>query len=266
MYDIIIIGGGPAGLSAAITARTRGLTAAVITTDRAQSGLYKAPSIANYPGLPAISGSELLSKLTAHAAGMGAELLSGRVISVMAGDTFFVSYGQEFAEGRALILSAGIVQTGAYEGEKELLGRGVSYCATCDGMLYRGKRVCAVCLAPDSEAEAEHLESIGCIVTRVKKGDIRINGSERVESVTVDGEDIPCEGVFILRRSIAPDTLIPGLELRDGHIAVDKDMATNIPGVFAAGDCIGRPYQIAKAVGEGQLAAFSAEEHIKARS
>jgi thioredoxin reductase (NADPH) len=159
-------------------------------------------------------------------------------------------------------LAIGIVQTAVYPGEKELLGSGVSYCATCDGMLYRGKKVAVVCLSPDAEEEADFLTSIGCEVTKLKTKNIRINGTDKVTSVTADGEDIPCDGVFILRQTIAPASLIPGLATERGHIRVDKSMKTNIPGVFAAGDCTGTPYQIAKAVGEGQVAVLSAIEYL----
>ena len=262
MYDIITIGGGPAALSAAITARARNKTVAVISADYRMSGLYKAPEILNYPGLPAISGSELLERMIDHARAMGAELLEGRTVSVIPGETFFVSYGQEYAEGKSLILSTGIVQTNTFPGEAELLGRGVSYCATCDGMLYRGKEVCVVCAAPDAESEADYLSSIGCRVTKLKTNRVTVNGSAKVESVTADGQEIPCDAVFILRRSIAPATLLPGLKLAGGHIAVNARMETSIPGVFAAGDCTGQPYQISKAAGEGQVAALTAVEYL----
>lgn len=263
MYDIIVIGGGPAGLSAAITARMRGKHVAVISNDRTQSGLYKAAEVGNYPGLPGISGADLSEKLVAHAADMGAELISGRVTTILPiGQDINVSYGSEFLSGKSLILTTGIVQASVFPGEAELLGKGVSYCATCDGMLYRKKNVCVICLSPDADEEADFLESIGCIVTRLKTRKIVINGTEKVTSVTADGEDIPCDGVFILRQTIAPTSLLPGLETDKGHIKTDRSMKTNIAGVFAAGDCIGTPYQVSKAVGEGQIAVLSAVDYL----
>jgi len=263
MLDIIIIGGGPAGLSAAITARQRGKTAAVISNDSSKSGLYKAKEIGNYPGFPAISGAELLGKLIAHAGGMGAELISGRVSTVMPGDReFHIGYGSEILAAKSLILATGVAQSSLFPGEEELLGRGVSYCATCDGMLYRGKRVCALCYSPESGEEAEHLASIGCEVIRLSTKNIRINGDDRVTSVTADGADIACEGVFILRKAIAPNMLITGLKMEKGHVSVNSSGETSVPGVFAAGDCTGAPYQIARAVGQGLVAALSADDYI----
>ena len=263
MHDIIVVGGGPAGLSAAITARMRGKNVIVISNNRTESGLYKATEIGNYPGLPGISGPELSGKMAMHASGMGAEVITGRVTTILPmGKEIAVSYGAEMLTGKSLILATGVVQTSVFPGEAALLGNGVSYCATCDGMLYRGKKVCVVCLSPDADEEADFLESIGCDVTRLKTKKIVVNGDNKVTSVTADGEEFACEAVFILRQTIAPDTLLPGLETEKGHIKTDRAMKTNIPGVFAAGDCIGSPYQVAKAVGEGLVAVLSADDYI----
>ncbi|MCL1835526.1 MAG: NAD(P)/FAD-dependent oxidoreductase [Oscillospiraceae bacterium] len=263
MYDIMIVGGGPAGLSAAITARQHGKDVVVITNDVTQSGLYKAEIIANYPGLPGISGKELSDKLTKHAADSGALLLKGQVSSMLAYEgAVNAAFGTEMLESKTAILATGVVQTSLLPGEEKFLGRGVSYCATCDGMLFRGRQVCAVCLTPEAEAEAAYLESIGCAVTRVYEKNLSINGEDKIESITAGGSEILCEGVFIFRRAIAPNLLLRGLEIKDGHIDTGRNCETTVPGVFAAGDCAGKPYQIAKAAGEGQVAALSAVDHI----
>jgi thioredoxin reductase (NADPH) len=264
MFDIIVIGGGPAGLSAAITARMRGKSVAVISNSRTESGLYKASEIDNYPGLPGVSGAELSGKMTAHATGMDAELITGRVGTILpVGSEIHVNMGSEIMTAKSLILATGVIQSSVFPGEAELLGRGVSYCATCDGMLFRGKKVCVINLAPGAEHEADFLSSIGCDVTVLTTKNIKIKGEGRVEAITADGEEYPCDGVFILRQTIAPDSLLPGIETENKHIKVDRAMRTNIPGVFAAGDCTGTPYQIAKAAGEGQIAVLSAVDYLE---
>ena len=141
MYDLLIIGGGPAGLSAAMTARNRNLSVCVICGGAADSALHKAGHVTNYPGVPDVSGPALLETMTQQARDLGADILRERALSAMPmGKTFGVSAGKEFVEGRALLLATGIAQRGTFPGETDYLGRGVSYCATCDGMLYRGKR------------------------------------------------------------------------------------------------------------------------------
>ena len=263
MVDIIVIGGGPAGLSAAITARQRNHSVTVVSNDKAKSGLYKAKIVDNYPGFPGISGADLLDKLAAHAESAGANLITGQVNTILpAGKAFNVGYGVDIATSSSIILATGITQSSLFPGEEHLLGSGVSYCATCDGMLYRGKRVCAVCLTDESIKEADFLASIGCDVVRVNTRNVIINGESYVTSIIADGEKIECAGVFILRNTVAPHLLLAGLEIQSGHIRAASSGETNIPGAFAAGDCAGTPYQIAKATGQGLVAALSASEYI----
>ena len=153
----------------------------------------------------------------------------------------------------------------------------MSYCATCDGMLYRGKPVAVVGRSKDAPLEANYLQSIGCQVTYVsarepegldraipwvKANKLAVKGEQAVTALEADGAELPCSGVFILREAVAPTDLLPDLETEGGFIKVDRTMATNLPGVFAAGDCTGLPLQAAKAVGEGHVAALSACEYL----
>ena len=122
-------------------------------------------------------------------------------------------------------------------------------------------------LVADAAEEADFLKSIGCDVEYFDKTRARrfaVKGEETVTALVADDTEYPVDGVFILRDTVASAVLLPKLELVDGHIAVDRQMKTSVPGVFAAGDCTGRPYQIAKAVGEGNIAALSADAYIKA--
>lgn len=266
MHDLIIIGGGPAGLSAALTARNRNQTVLIISGGMADSGLWKAERVTNYPGTPDISGKVLLEQMTRQAQDLGVDFLRARVLNAMPmGETIGVSAGTEFEECRALIIATGVAQKNVFPGEKEFLGRGVSYCATCDGMLYRGKRTAVIGLSADAPEEAEFLRGIGCNVQyfegKTRKFEIR--GAQTADTLVVDGEEIPVDVVFVLRSGVAADALMPGLSTDNGHIVVDAAQATNIPGVFAAGDCTGAPYQIPVAVGEGNKAALSVVKYLR---
>ena len=292
--DIAIIGGGPAGFSAAVNALNRGRSAAVLSGDYRNSYLYKATELNNVPGLPGVSGKTLLEQYSAHAAGMGAALISGRALVVMPFDFgskktgprpgFQIAYGSRMLLSRSVILAVGTSAFTPYPGEDIFLGRGVSYCATCDGMLYRGRQVAVIAKSEEAVEEAEYLVRIGCLVHLfVNPADLkrwgmtlpentfksvghaasyRIEGGDFVESLTAGEETVPVAGVFILRPSIAPEALLPGLALENNSIVADKQQATNIPGVYAAGDCMGKPLQVAKALGEGLVAALSADAYL----
>ncbi len=264
-YDVLVIGGGPAGLSAAQNVRARGKTALVVSNPLEENPLWKAKEVDNYLGLPRLSGAELLTAFQRHAESSGAEFLEGRALSALrSGESWYVSVGNTMVQGKALVLAAGVVRGKKLPGEAELLGRGVSYCATCDGMLYRGKRVAVLGWTPSAEKEAAFLEGIGCQVLYLDKPrDCAIRGAEKVEAVTCGGVTEAVEAVFLLRPAMAPGDLFPGLETGGGFVAVDREMRTNLPGVFAAGDCTGGPLQVSKAVGEGltagqKAAAFAA--------
>ena len=280
-HDILVLGAGPAGLAAAVAARGRDKRVLVIGNRWEDSPLAKAEQVDNYLGLPGRTGHQLLQEYVDHAAAMGVEFVTGRAISLMEFNGFMVTVGSQVYDGKALILAPGVVRQAKYPGEEEFLGRGVSYCATCDGMLYRGREVAVVGRSPDAPAEANYLHSIGCKVTYVapkrpegldeaipfvQAGRLAVKGESLVTALEVNGADIPCAGVFILRTSVAPTDLLPALETEGGYIKVDRSMATNVNGVFAAGDCTGLPLQIAKAVGEGHIAALSACEYLDQHS
>ena len=266
-YDVLVIGGGPAGMSAALNVRARGGRVLVVSNPLEENPLWRSKLVDNHLGMPGLSGKEMLTQFRRHAEAAGAEFREGKVLStVQAGDDWYVSIGSDMEHAKALVLAAGVARGKKFPGEAELLGRGVSYCATCDGMLYRGKPVAVVGYTDTARQEAEFLQKIGCSVTyfdRPKQCEIR--GDGRVESVTCDGRTIPAEGVFILRPTMAPTELFPGLAVEQGYVTVDRRMATSLPGLFAAGDCTGGPLQVSKAVGEGLIAGQSAAAWAAAR-
>ena len=280
MYDIAVIGGGPAGLSAAVNARARNKSVLVVTNDYRESPLYKAEWVDNYLGMPGRTGPELLEAYHSHAEAMGTVFRAGRALNIMPMEgTNYIGIGSDMEEARAVILATGVSRGRKYPGEAEFLGRGVSYCATCDGMLYRNRPVAVVGLAPDAPEEANFLHGLGCRVTYVsprapagldpaipyvKAARMEITGSSAVSALQADGREIPCDGVFLLRHAVAPTDLLPGLTLEGGYVAVDRDMRTSLPGIFACGDCTGEPLQLSKAAGEGLIAGQKAAEYVDA--
>ena len=277
--DIAIIGGGPAGLSAAINARVKNKNILLFSSDYRESGLYRAEFLNNVLGTPGMSGGDYLEFCLEQAKSHGVEITSGRVLNILpTGDKFMIACGSEFYSAKTVILASGIVQANVFPGEQEFLGRGVSYCATCDGMLYRKKTVCVVIRSVEGIHESNYLREIGCDVTVVSDGrdltgldkeipvvlgkKIRVFGEANVQGIQVGEEIIPTDAVFILRSTVALGSLLPDLALTDGHIQADRKMQTNLPGVFAAGDCTGKPYQVSKAAGEGLIAALSAAEYL----
>jgi thioredoxin reductase (NADPH) len=286
MYDIVVIGAGPAGLSAAITARARNKEVLVVSNKPQQSPLAAARVIGNYAGVPQISGLALLKQMLAHARSLGVMFVFERVISVLPTDGHFMVITSDMsAEAASVILATGTQQAAPFDGERELLGRGVSYCATCDGMLFRSQTVCVVGMSDEAIDEANFLTEIGAQVVfltkktpagldggiLVKEGNLiaiegdgtSVSGVRFKERTSGETELIPCGGVFILRPAIAPDALLAGLEVAEGSIVVDEAMRTGIEGVFAAGDCVGQPLQISKAAGEGQVACLSAVQYLR---
>lgn len=280
MYDSIIIGTGPAGLSAALNLKTYKKEFVWFGSKNLSDKVQKAEKITNYPGFPEISGEELFQKFSEHIDKSGIEIVEKTVTNVMsAGDYYMVLADNEVYETKTLILSMGVMNAKVLDGEEALLGKGVSYCATCDGMLYRNKRIAVLCNAKKYEHEVEYLADLateihyfpvfnGSTIEREnvissKDFPVAINGEQKVESITLkSGATVEVDGVFCLRNAIAPATLVPGLQAENGHIMVDRQMKTNLPGCFAAGDCTGRPYQYTKAVGEGNVAAHSCIEFL----
>ena len=160
-YDIAVIGTGPAGISAAITAKIRNKSVLLLGSRKLSDKMTKAERIDNYPGLPGISGRELAERMTAHLDSLGISVTEGQVGAVYTyGDRFVLQIGEETAEATAVILAGGVVLGKPLPGEEEFLGRGVSYCATCDGRLYRGKTVAVIAQSAEAPEEADYLAEI----------------------------------------------------------------------------------------------------------
>ena len=297
-FDVAIIGAGPAGLTAAIYSARYGLKTVVFETVEA-SQLSLAPKIENYPGFEG-SGFELLEKIKKQALKFGAIHKFEHVEKLKKnGDRFIIKTDASEYEAKALIIATG----GKHKelgvpGEKEFVGRGVSYCATCDGNFFRGKKVAVIGGGNTAVTDAIYLHEIGCDVVLIHRRDelraekalqeelfkrnipvvwdtvvLRIEGGDRVERLvllnrrTNEESVMEVDGVFVAV-GITPATdmvMDLGVE-RDaaGYIKVDKRQRTNVPGVFAAGDCCDNPLkQVVTACADGAIAANSAFEYIR---
>ncbi len=272
-YDLIIVGGGAAGCSAAVTARQRNLSALVLYAG--DGALGKAKWVDNYPGLPDVPGPELLKRLRDHALAMGAELQRGLVRRVMPlGDEFSVLAGNDIFSGRAVILAMGTARVRLLEGEEELVGQGVSYCATCDGMFYKGGTVLVVASSEEAVEEANYLATLARVLYCKERPHETAHLSPEVQTLPgkplgfrARGEgivlntslgEVTADGSFVIRPAVAMTQLIPEVSAENGSLVLDGKLMTSVPGVFAAGDIVGAPLQAAKAVGEGNVAALSA--------
>ena len=277
MYDVAIIGGGPAGISAAINLKILQKNFVWFSTGASEK-VIKAERIQNYPGLPDVTGEQLNWALLNHACGMGITPREGVVSAIYdLGGKFSLTVGEEQLEARAIILCTGVKSFKDLAGEGDFLGRGVSYCATCDGLFYRGREIAVISYDKHFENEVEFLSGLAkktyflpqyALTNSVEGAEtvldkpLKIEGGERVERLVLSKGALKVDGVFILRNFMPPEQLLHGLSIDGGAIVIDRAMRTNIAGVFAAGDCTGRPYQYAKSVGEGNIAAHSAVEYL----
>lgn len=281
-YDIAIIGTGPAGLSAAITAKIRNKKILLIGNPNFSDKVQKAHQIQNYLGLPAISGKDLAKAFENHINSMDITITEGKVNAVYPmGSYFGLQVSQDIYEAETVIVATGIVTGKAFKGENELLGRGVSYCATCDAPLYRNKTVAVIGYSPKEESEAEFLAEVcekvlyipmykeeiklSDKVTIINEKPTAVIGENKVKSLQTEKNNYEVDGIFILRDSIPPSQLVSGLEIKDNHIVVNLQMETNIKGCFACGDIVGRPYQYIKAAGQGNIAGLSAVAYLDAK-
>ena len=278
-YDIAIIGSGPAGLSAALNAKIRNKKFIIFGNKNLSAKIEKAPKIDNYLGFFGMTGKEIGEKFKEHIASMDIEITEKRIDNVYAmGSYFALMSNNETIEATSVIIATGIEYTKPIKGEEKFLGRGVGYCATCDAPLYKEKVVTIVGYNKEAEEEAEFVSELASNVYYIPMYKTEFSGNDKIEiinsrPVEVQGafkanklvlkdRELETDGIFFLKDSISPGQLVPGLKIEEGHIEVDRSMKTNIKGCFAAGDCVGKPYQYIKSAGEGNIAALSAASYL----
>ena len=283
---VIIIGSGPAGVSAALYARRGGADVTVIT--KGAGGLAAAEWVENYYGFAEpISGAELEQRGIAGAKRLGVRFETDEVLAVLpavVGKGFCLEAVRTAYEADAVILAAGAPRkTFPIKGLRAFEGRGVSYCAICDAFFYRGKRVAVIGAGDYALHEAEILRPHAAQLSLLTNGEelalavpdgiavhtqriVRIEGERRVQRIVFDDETVmDVDGIFMAIGTAGSMELARklGVVLSDGKIAVGKNMETNVPGVYAAGDCTGGLLQIAKAVYDGAEAGLSVIRYLR---
>lgn len=279
-YDLAIIGAGPAGLSALLNAKIRNKSVIIFGTD--SPNLEKSESIKNYLGFGDVSGKELNDAFKKSLKAYDYDKSDQKVQQVYAmGDYFgLMLKNNDMVEATSVIVATGIELKKDLINEDKFFAKGVSYCATCDAALYKGKKVLVIGYNEESVEEANFTSEIvdELIFVNMYKDDIKLNDSIKVISGDVplefigedrasilkfkSGSEISADGFFIIRDSSKPSRLVPSIETDDEHIIVHDNCRTNIRGLYAAGDVAGRPYQINKSVGQGQVAALDAARYI----
>lgn len=287
MTDILIIGSGPAGISAALYAARAGMDTLVVSSG--QSALFKAHMIENYYG-GSIPGDELYEKGIAQAKALGIEIKEDQVVGLGFDGDFIVTGENSQYKAKAVIIATGSARKAPpLPGLSEFEGRGVSYCAVCDGFFHRGKNVAVLGSGTYALHEAMELSPIAEGVTiltdgqvpefslpdsatniRVDTGKIKeLAGGELLSSVVFeDDKALDVSGVFVAIGTAGSSDLARklGAVTEGTKIAVNGEMATNIPGLYAAGDCTPGMLQVAKAVYQGAEAATSAIKFVRSQN
>jgi len=278
-YDIAIIGSGPAGLSAALNAKIRNKKFIIFGSKDFSTKLVKAHKINNYLGFYGKSGAEIKDEFASHLEAMDISITQEKVNNVYAmGDYFALMINEKMYEATSIILATGVNFGKPFKGEEEFLGNGVGYCATCDAPLYKNKIVTIIAYDKKEEDEVNFIATVASKVYYVpmykeevqvdssveiiKDIPVEIVGDEKVTKLILKNNELLTDGIFILRESVSPGQLVPGLLMDGNHVQVDRNMKTNLYGCYAAGDIVGTPYQYIKSAGEGNIAALSAVAYV----
>lgn len=282
-YNVVIIGGGPAGVSAALYLARANFKVAIV--ENGPGALARAHKIDNFYGIAA-SGSKLYAEGLAQAKTLGVDIITDEVLAVEYYESFMLTLKQhsEPLPAPVLVLATGTKNiTLNLPGLVELEGKGISYCAVCDGFFFRKKKLAVLGHGAYALHEAEYLRHIAAEVTVLTNGQedsvaktagfatittpvTGVTGTEHLETVCfADGSQLEVNGLFIALGTADSTDMARklGAQLEGRFIKVDADGATNIPGLFAAGDCIGGLKQVAKAVHDGARAGLAAIKFLR---
>jgi len=299
-YDVAIVGGGPAGLTAAIYASRRGLKTIILEEGNLGGRAAYAHMIENYPGFPeGISGVDLVRRFESQAERFGAGIRTGQGVNgidIGPDKKTLMTQAGTYSAG-AIIVTTGLKQKKlSIPGEEKLLGRGGSYCATCDGFFFKGRRVAVLGSGQEAASDIIYLSTLTDKITWVPNADrisveeaylkkldeigiapilgakiIEVFGEGRVQGIKLESgggsiEEKAIDGLFIAIGTVPTNDVLKkaGIIIDDnGYIVTNEGMETNIPGVYAAGDCTGKSHQVVVAVGQGAVAGTNASDYVK---
>ena len=283
MYDVIIIGNGPAGVSAALYTKRSGFCTLIIGKD--EGSLRKAGKIENYYGFPEpISGTVLLENGIKQATRLDVEFISTEATGIEYDGNFIVKTAGGIYNAKTLLIATGAARKAPkINGLSEFEGKGVSYCAVCDAFFHRGKEVAVLGCGAYAAEEAKTLLAVASSVTILSNGEpIEVDvpkgvlvdarkiktliGGDLLESIIFDdGKTMNTSGLFVAIGVAGSDEFARklGVLTKNGKIIVDEKQATNLPGLYAAGDCTGGYLQIAKAVGDGAKAGLEMINYLR---
>jgi len=277
-YELAIIGCGPAGMSAALNAKIRNRDFVLLGSEFCSPKLSKAPQVDNWLGFPEIGGEELRQRFLNHVKEKEIPITQFKVTNIFPGPPFTLMGKDQSFEADTVIIATGVSAGKLFPGEAELLGKGVGYCATCDGPLFKNKKVAIISYNQEGEEEANYMADICSKVyyipyysdilnldprIEINKSKVeKIVGDQTLEQLDLEEETLFVDGVFILRDTLPAEQLVSGLEMEGAAIKVNHKLETSMPGLFAAGDCTGQPYQLIKAAGEGGTAALHAVKYL----
>lgn len=300
MHDIIVIGAGPAGLTAGIFAVRRSMDIVVLGDPTSLSTMEEASIVDDWPGLPGVMGPELMEKFRSHANKLGVHVKPEKAIEIVKkGHNFVVRTEKGEYETKTVIMATGAKHRKAMvAGEEKFAGRGVSYCANCDGILFKGRKVAVIGGGDTAATYALLLEQMGAETTLIHRRDElravdtyrkelakskvkliwnsvlkEIKGDKMVKSIVIQDvktkgtKEIPMDGVFVAIGTVPASELGKNIGMKtneSGFIKIDKKQMTSVPGVFAAGDCSDNcTKRIVTAAAEGSVATEMAFEFIK---
>jgi len=299
LYDVIIIGAGPAGLTSGIYTSRHNYKTLILEGNKVGGKALDATWIENYPGFPdGIIGPDLMAKMEEQTKKFGAEIKLGTVYGLSKYDEIFIASTRsgEVYQGRSLIIATGISRKSLnVKGENEFKGRGVSYCSVCDGPFFEGKNVAVVGAGQEavhdvelfsktskkvyaipsgkgySEAypELKHLENDPKVVFIYGANITEVCGTDFVESIKLDSpelKEVKVDGVFFILEHVSTSAILANFGVETdagGCMLVDRDQKTSVPGMFAAGDCSCKGFQVVTATGMGASAALSAMRYVK---